>query len=489
MLETSTMPVCLGEGVWREGQSGLTILLQGRHGGERCPRFRRRSTIVHGYCHRHPADLPVAGRRVRLDLRVRRYACANDDCQRRTFAERLPMLIAPSAQRTKRLAKAQAKIGIALGGAAGSRLASQFAMPVSGDAILRLVRRMPEPDLPTPAVIGVDDWAMRKRLRYGTIIVDLERHRPTDLLPGRTAGPVIDWLHQRPGIQIAARDRFAARDRSTEYRRAITTGAPNAVQVADRWHLLYNVRQMVERWTEGAHARLRQLFMQSHPHPAHPHPEKEKEKPSRIKAFRRTRADEAVAADSRTRRMIRYDDVRRRHLEGETPMAISRATGLSPTTVRKFAYAEAFPERAVQAPGISIIDPYPSMLQARLAQGCENGLQLWRECRALGRIGSVGQIHRRLQDHRTAPAKHAPLRSDAAPPQRHRSRQPSSLPSPKQLAWLIVKAPETRSAEEAAIASAACSGSRCRHSHPPRSQLRRSCPPRRHPVPRRRPRL
>ena len=131
-------------------------------------------------------------------------------------------------------------------------------------------------------------------------------------------------------------------------------------------------------------------------------------------------------------------------------MAISRATGLSSTTVRKFAYAEAFPERAVQAPGSIIIDPYLSMLQARLAQGCENGLQLWRECRALGYIGSVGQIHRWLQDHRTTPSKHAPLRSDAVPPQ-WRSRQPSSLPSPKQLAWLIVKAPATRSAEEAAF--------------------------------------
>jgi hypothetical protein len=138
------------------------------------------------------------------------------------------MLMASSAQRTRCLAQAQAKIGIALGGAAGSRLASQLAMPVNGDTILRLVHRLPEPDLPTPAVIGVDDWAMRKRLRYGTIVVDLERHRPIDLLPGRTAGPVIDRLHQRPGIPIVARDR------STKYRSAITTGAPNA----DRWHLL-----------------------------------------------------------------------------------------------------------------------------------------------------------------------------------------------------------------------------------------------------------
>lgn len=148
--------------------------------------------------------------------------------------------------------------------------------------------------------------------------------------------------------------------------------------------------------------------------------------------------------------MAQYDDVRHRHLAGEKLMAISRATGLSPTTVRKFAYAEAFPERAMQAPRGSIIDPYLPMLEARLADGCENGLQLWRECRDLGYLGSVGQIHRWLQDHRTSPSRHAPHPSDAIHPRWLPARQPSSLPSPKQLAWLIVKAPEMRSDEETA---------------------------------------
>lgn len=435
MPQMSIIPGCHCEGARREGSSGLIISLRGRRHGARCPECRWRSTVVHGYYHRRPADLPIAGRQVRLDLRVRRYACGNGGCRRQTFGERLPMLIAPLAQRTKRLAKAQARIGIALGGAAGGRLAQQLAMPASGDTVLRLVRRLPEPAPLAPTIIGVDDWAMKKRLRYGTIIVDLERHCPIDLLPDRTAGTVIDWLHQRPGIEIVARDR------STEYRRAITTGAPDAVQIADRWHLLYNTRQMVERWTAGAHARLRRLPMRSPPTTM---------KANRNKAFRRTRADEAIAADSRVRRMAQYDDVRRRHLAGERLMAISRVTGLSPTTVRKLAYAEAFPERSVRAPGGSLIDPYLPMLEERLADGCENGLQLWRECRALGYVGSAGQIHRWLQDHRTAPSRHAPHRSDAASSQWRQAQQPSFLPPPKQLAWLIVKAPEMRSTEETA---------------------------------------
>ncbi|ORE96993.1 transposase [Aurantimonas sp. 22II-16-19i] len=308
-------------------------------------------------------------------------------------------------------------------------------MPASGDTILRLVRRMPQPVPPKPTVIGVDDWAMKKRLRYGTIIVDLERHRPIDLLPDRTARTVSDWLNQRPSVEIVARDR------STEYRRAITIGAPGAVQVADRWHLLYNARQMVERWAAGAHAHLRRLPVL---------PLRKTNKAIRLKSFRRIRSDAAVAADSRARRMAQYEDVRRRHLTGEKLMAITRATGLSPTTVRKFAYAEAFPERAAPRLGRSMIDPFLPMLEARLADGCENGLQLWRECKEFGYSGSPKQIHLWLQDHRTAPSKHAPHRprNDALPSVE--ARRPSALPSPKQLAWLIVRAPETRSTEDVA---------------------------------------
>ncbi|MEF2549716.1 ISL3 family transposase, partial [Aurantimonas sp. E1-2-R+4] len=280
----------------------------------------------------------------------------------------------------------------------------------------------------------VDDWAMKKRLRYGTIIVDLQRHRPIDLLPDRTAETVIEWLGSRPGIEIVARDR------STEYRRAITIGARNAVQIADRWHLLHNTRQMVERWAAGAYARLRRLPELSSPKAT---------KTRRIKAFRRLRSDADVASESRTRRLMQYNDARRRYLAGEAIMAISRATGLSPTTVRKFAYADTFPERAVRATPTSIIDPYLPLLRSRLANGCENGLQLWRECRDLGYGGSAGQIHRWLQDHRTAPSKHAPHRTDDTAPPAPRTQNPVSIPSPKQLAWLIVKAPETRSIEEA----------------------------------------
>ena len=126
-------------------------------------------------------------------------------------------------------------------------------MPASRATVLRLVTRMPMPDTPAPIRVGIDDWAIRKGSRYGTIVVDLNRHRVVDLLPDRTAPTVAGWLERHSGVELVARDR------STEYARGVSLGAPQAQQVADRWHLLTNIRQAVERWLHGAHARLRSL--------------------------------------------------------------------------------------------------------------------------------------------------------------------------------------------------------------------------------------
>ena len=126
-------------------------------------------------------------------------------------------------------------------------------MPASADTVLRLIRNLPLPEPEPPRVVGVDDWALRKGRTYGTIVVDLERRRVLDLLPDRTAETLADWLRGQPQIAVVARDR------STEYARGIGLGAPGATQAADRWHVLVNLRQAVERWLAGAQARLRRL--------------------------------------------------------------------------------------------------------------------------------------------------------------------------------------------------------------------------------------
>jgi transposase len=428
MNESCPMPGCRVDHVTRAGSETIRVVAHGHRSSGRCPDCGRVSAAVHSTYRRHPADLPSFGREVRLTLRVRRFYCRDAACPRRTFAERLPGLIAPHARRTRRLGAAQGRVGVALGGEAGARLLPHLGMPASPDTVLRLVRRMPLPARRAPRALGVDDWARRKGRTYGTILVDLERRRAVDLLPDRTATTLAAWLGRRPAIEVIARDR------STEYGRGAATGAPKAAQVADRWHLLLNVRQMVERWLAGAHARLRRL-------PAAP--VAGERSVQRAHAYPRTRAETAVRADYRMRRMAVYEEARRRHLAGEALLAIGRAMGLARGTVRKFAYARSFPERATRAPRPSILDRYLAHLEARRAAGCENAMALWRELRALGFAGTHRQVHRWLADRRTVPAKSTPdrwrsgRRPRVTPP--GGDGRPVALPSPKRLAWLLVQ--------------------------------------------------
>ena len=436
------MPGCRVEAITPDGPNLLHIAIHGIRPGGRCPDCGRASRAVHSRYRRRPADLPSLGRRVHVGLRARRFYCRNAKCARRTFAERLPELVAPHARRTVRLAEAQSRVGAALGGEAAARLLQRLAMPASADTVLRLIRRLPLSESEPPRVVAVDDWAKRRGRTYGTIVVDLERRRVIDLLPDRTSAAVADWLQQRPGIEVVARDR------STEYARAAALGAPKAVQVADRWHLLANVRDMLERWLARAHARLRDLPV--------PH-EGDKHCPGqRTQAFRRGRTEAAASADSRARWLAAYEDVRRRHLAGEALLAIGRATGLARATVRKYAYAESFPERAVRRPGRSILDPFLVQLETRLAQGCEDAMVLWREVQGQGYAHGPKMVQKWVAENRTRPARRTPrkwLQGPEAPTSAAAGTASGSgpvLPSPKQLAWLLVRPTEDLSPSDAA---------------------------------------
>lgn len=417
----------------RSNHLTVEVHLDGEVG--RCPECGQASRSVHSRYHRHPADLPVSTSRTTLNIEVRRFYCSNPCCPRRTFAEAASDLVAPSARRTRRLAETQGQVGIVCGGAPGARLLTHLRMPASRATVLRLVRAMPMPDTPAPTHVGVDDWAMRKGCSYGTIVVDLDRHRVVDLLPDRTAATLAGWLLQRPDIKVVARDR------STEYARGASLGAPQAVQVADRWHLLANMRQAVERWLQGAHARLRRLP----PIPGPPLASR------RDRAFPRTASECGAGAESRGRWKAAYDEVRRRHADGQTLLGIARTMGMARATVRKYATADTFPARLPHGPGPSLLDPHVDYLLGRIDEGCENAMALWRELRERGYPGTSRQVHRFVAERRTKPTRSGRKPRGEPIPVLETPAVERCLPSARQLAWLLVKATSALDAVATAV--------------------------------------
>jgi transposase len=201
---------------------------------EPCPLCRTLSARIHSRYDRKLNDLPISGRRVQLVVRARRFFCDAGSCSRRIFAERFEGIALPRARRTSRLHEVVFCLAIALGGRPAAALAKRIGIKVSNDILLRAVRRRGLPKVAAPSVIGIDDWAWRRNFRYSTLVCDLERRKTIALLPDREPSTAEAWLRQCPDIAVIARDRGG------DYALAAQRALPNAVQVADRWHLMEN---------------------------------------------------------------------------------------------------------------------------------------------------------------------------------------------------------------------------------------------------------
>jgi len=238
-------------------EAGLFISIQSTETSAACSRCGAVSVRQHSSYLRHVQDTPIGLFVVWLQLKVRRFRCDNSNCKRQTFAEQHLDLVDRRRRRTNRLLTQLVHIGLALGGAAGARLASKLAMAASASTLLRLLHQIEVPAIEEPRVIGIDDWAFRKGRDYGTIIIDHETGKPIDLLPERDCETVKQWLQKHPTIEVVTRDR------SGEYREAITQALPDAIQIADRWHLLLNLGEAIQRHISRRYKAVRQLLVAS----------------------------------------------------------------------------------------------------------------------------------------------------------------------------------------------------------------------------------
>lgn len=420
----------------------VLLMLTAKSDEARCPRCETASGRVHSRYQRTLADLPWNGVPVKLHLTIRRFFCDREDCSQRIFAERLPTVAPTRARRTDRLTRTMEVIGFELGGEAGARVLQQLAVGSSPDTVLRLIRRAALPTPDAPRVLGVDDFAFRSGHSYGTLLVDLERHRRVDLLPDRQAETLAAWLIAHPGVEVIGRDRGGA------YAEAGRQGAPTAVQVADRWHVLANVRDALEDVLVRQHRALRQtaatLTAQRNEAARggceEMLPEPEPQQLERTRDLRR-----AVAR--REQRLARYEEVQRLRAAGLSLRQIADRLGLARGTVHRFVRASEFPERAMRPPYPSIMDPYEGYLRSRWSEGCQNATQLWREIQALGFPGGRSNVRDRLKQWRQTPSPHG------AAAQRHTEHPlpPPVVPrSPRQMSWLFVLAPERLSDDDRA---------------------------------------
>src|SRR3954464_14202551 len=357
-----------------------------------CPICATPSGRVHGRYTRPVADLPMMGRIVSLSLQIRRFRCSNSGCPRRIFAERLPAAAPFRKRRTVRLAEVQRSLALGAGGEPGSRLAALLAMPVSGDTLLRLIRAVPVDPAPPARVIGIVDWAWRRGQRYGTLIVDLERaNRPIDLLPDRTAETVAAWLKAHPGVEMVARDRAGA------YADGVRTGAPEAIQVADRFHLLRNLGDAVGNALNRHHRDLRAAAkaatalgsLDSAPaEPVVP--------PVSIVLPKPPTTRQQHSLDKQAARQARFDEVVALDAKGWSKSRIARTLGLDRGTIHGWLKAGQLPTWQ-QPSGNSTVDVHGDYLRRRWDKGCHNGTRLWREIRELGFTGRASTVREWLR--------------------------------------------------------------------------------------------
>lgn len=376
------------DAVTSDGASAL-ITVRSVETASVCPGCGTRSGRVHSRYHRRLADLPIAGRPVRLLVRARRFYCRTVLCGRRVFAERFDAnVLAPWARRTARLDHIVHHLGLALGGRPAASFARRLMVPVSKDTLLRVIRRRGSPRFVPPAVIGIDDWAWLRNQRYGTLICDLERCRTIALLPDREPATARAWLSQQPQIAVIARDRGGA------YALAAAKALPDATQVADRWHLMENASRAFLDAVRKLMRQVRSVIGAA------------TIDPGLLTAAERIQYEGYLRREEDNAAILRLAE------DGIAIKEIVRRTGYSRGLVRRILRGQRSDIFRVRESSLALYLPW---LDARWAAGDRNATALWRQLKQEGFRGCMRVVSewatRRRQANRTG---NAPSRTPAA---------------------------------------------------------------------------
>ena len=353
-----------------------------------CPLCGVQSRSRHSFYSRTLSDLSAQGTPVTIRVRVGRWRCRNERCDRQIFAERLPGLAAPSARQTDRLAEIVRLFGHSAGGRPSERLMVRLGMRVSDSTILRRVKRRPRtrPSRAVMRVAGVDEWAWRKGTKFGTIVVDLERRRVVDLLADRAADRMADWFKQHPEVEIINRDRDGL------YADAARQGAPQARQVADRFHLLKNLRETIARQLGGFEAPIRGSAAEVEDDQDMPEP------PPIDRSDRRSETAERARLRRRRRaaRLVMFDKIRALYDAGSTVREIARKLGLGHRRVYRWVRRIDMPERNAMAPKPCTPAYFGAFLARSWAEGTTKVRHLFADIRHRGYLGSYSHLARFL---------------------------------------------------------------------------------------------
>ncbi|MFN3834659.1 MAG: ISL3 family transposase [Glycocaulis sp.] len=344
---------------------GTGVRMTVRHAGSSCacPACGTCSSRIHSRYRRRLADLPIAGLPVRLEVLARRFHCNAPCCGRRIFTERFePDVLAPRARRTARLDRVLHHLGLALGGRPAAGLAHRLMLPAGRDTLLRLVRQRGSPRFVPPTVVGIDDWAWRRNQRYGTIICDLERRRTIALLPDREPATAQDWLSGQPQVAVIARDRGGG------YGLAAARALPDAVQVADRWHLMENASRAFLDAVRKSMRQIRSVIGASTIDPA------------------LLTAAERIQYEGYLRREEANAVILRMAGDGVPIKEIVRRTGHSRGLVRKILRGQRSDVFRIRESSLEVHLPW---LEEQWAAGRRNSAELWRRLRTQGFRGCI----------------------------------------------------------------------------------------------------